>query len=54
VNALLERLQTLDSLVVYAVVTGLVFTEDALLLGFLIPGETAAIVGGVVASQTNA
>ncbi|MFC9789121.1 DedA family protein [Rhodococcus sp. NPDC127528] len=53
-NALLERLQTLDSLVVYAVVSGLVFTEDALLLGFFVPGETAAIVGGVVASQTHA
>ncbi|TQF69095.1 DedA family protein [Rhodococcus spelaei] len=53
-NALLERLQTLDSLVVYAVVTALVFTEDALLLGFVIPGETAAILGGVVASQTHA
>ncbi|MFE3289542.1 DedA family protein [Rhodococcus sp. NPDC059234] len=53
-NALLERLQTLDSLVVYAVVSGLVFTEDALLLGFFVPGETAAIVGGIVASQTHA
>lgn len=51
---LLERLQTLDVIVGYAVVAAFVFTEDALLLGFLVPGETAAIMGGVIASQTDA
>ena len=35
-----------------AVVVGLVvFAEDALFLGFVIPGETAAILGGVAASR---
>jgi membrane protein DedA with SNARE-associated domain len=37
--------------VVYLVVFGLVFAEDALLVGFVLPGETAAILGGVAASQ---
>lgn len=29
----------------------LVFAEDAFFLGFVIPGETAAILGGVLASH---
>ncbi|MFC4604067.1 DedA family protein [Rhodococcus kronopolitis] len=53
-GGLLERLQGLDILVGYSVVAAFVFTEDALLLGFLVPGETAAIMGGVIASQTDA
>lgn len=36
--------------IVYVVVFAVVFVEDALFVGFLIPGETAAIVGGVTAS----
>jgi membrane protein DedA with SNARE-associated domain len=39
--------------VVYVIVGLLVFAEDALFIGFLIPGETAAIVGGVAASRGN-
>ncbi len=39
------------ALVVYAVVAALVFAEDALFVGFLIPGETAAVIGGVEASR---
>jgi membrane-associated protein len=35
----------------YVIVGGLVFAEDALLLGFVIPGETAAVLGGMLASQ---
>ncbi|WP_435176624.1 DedA family protein [Actinacidiphila sp. bgisy145] len=37
--------------VVYAVVGALVFCEDALFFGFVLPGETAAVLGGVIASQ---
>ncbi|WP_137119535.1 DedA family protein [Segeticoccus rhizosphaerae] len=33
------------------VVGAVVFAEDALFVGFVIPGETAAILGGVAASQ---
>ncbi|WP_433887935.1 DedA family protein [Streptomyces sp. CA-111067] len=36
---------------VYAVVAALVFCEDALFFGFVLPGETAAVLGGVVAGQ---
>ena len=32
------------------IVGGLVFAEDAFLLGLVVPGETAAILGGVAAS----
>jgi len=34
----------------YALVGALVFSEAALLVGFFIPGETAVVVGGVLAS----
>ncbi len=34
----------------YALVGGLVFAEAALLVGFVIPGETAVVVGGILAS----
>jgi LPXTG-motif cell wall-anchored protein len=36
---------------VYLLVAALVFSETALFLGFIFPGETAVIVAGVVASQ---
>lgn len=35
----------------YTLVALLVFAEDALFIGFVIPGETAAVLGGVVASR---
>jgi membrane protein DedA with SNARE-associated domain len=38
-------------LVAYILVFCLVFAEDALFVGFVIPGETAAVLGGVVASR---
>jgi membrane protein DedA with SNARE-associated domain len=50
-HALLSRLVSLPAPVVYAVVVGLVFAEDALFFGFVLPGETAAIVGGVLARR---
>jgi len=45
--------QILDApaLTVYLVVGLVVFAEDALFVGFVIPGETAAILGGVAASR---
>lgn len=36
---------------VYAVVAALVFAEAALFFGFVFPGETAVVVGGVLAVQ---
>jgi membrane protein DedA with SNARE-associated domain len=41
----------LKPLPVYLVVPALVFAEDAIFVGFVIPGETAAVLGGVVASR---
>ncbi|MEP6651603.1 MAG: DedA family protein [Lapillicoccus sp.] len=35
------------------VVAALVFAEDALFVGFVIPGETAVVLGGVDASRGN-
>lgn len=34
----------------YAIVAALVFFEDALFVGFVIPGETAAVVGGALSA----
>ncbi len=41
----------MHGLVAYLAVGGLAFGEAALFLGFFIPGETAVIVGGVLASM---
>jgi membrane-associated protein len=46
----IDRLTGLPSGWVYLAVAALVFAEDALFIGFLLPGETAAILGGVTAS----
>jgi membrane protein DedA with SNARE-associated domain len=40
--------------VVYVVVGLLVFFELAIVIGFFVPGEIAAIIGGVIASQHHA
>lgn len=48
---LLEKIQSLPSSLVYGLVAFLVFGEAAIFLGFVLPGETAVIVAGVVASR---
>ena len=53
VTRLLDSLLRLPGAVVYGVVGLLVFAEDALFVGFVIPGETAAVLGGVAASRGN-
>lgn len=50
-SGLLESVLTASPALVYVVVTALVFAEDAVFVGFLVPGETAAILGGVAANQ---
>jgi len=50
-HALVDWLTGLSGPVVYAVIVGLVFAEDALFFGFVLPGETAVIVGGVLARR---
>ncbi|GIF72796.1 DedA family protein [Asanoa siamensis] len=45
-NSLLDQ----RAIYVYLIVALVVFAEDALFFGFILPGETAAILGGVAAS----
>lgn len=49
-HSVLERLLAVPAPVVLSVVGLLVFVEDALFVGFVVPGETVAILGGVSAS----
>jgi membrane protein DedA with SNARE-associated domain len=51
VASLLERILAVNGSAVYALVAVLVFTEDAVFVGFVVPGETAAVLGGVDASR---
>jgi membrane-associated protein len=51
VSFLLEKIQDLPGILVYCLVAFLVFGEAALFIGFVLPGETAVIVAGVVASK---
>jgi len=50
VTDLVQRLLEVPPGIALLVVGGLVFAEDALFFGFVLPGETAAILGGVAAS----
>jgi membrane protein DedA with SNARE-associated domain len=51
---LTDWLLGLHGLPVYGLVGLLVFAEDALFVGFILPGETAAVLGGVAASGGHA
>ncbi|MER7584493.1 DedA family protein [Kitasatospora sp. NPDC097691] len=53
-HSILDWLRGLSGPVVYAVIGGMVFTEDALFFSFFIPGETAAVFGGFLAHQGRA
>ena len=53
-SSLLDHLLGLRGVTVYLIVGLLVFVEDALFVGFVVPGETAAILGGVAASRHHA
>jgi len=51
VSYLVNELHRLPGGLVYGLVALLVFGEAALFIGFVLPGETAVLVAGVVASQ---
>jgi len=51
---LVERVLDLRQGWLYLIVGGLVFAEDALFFGFVIPGETAAVLGGVQVARSQA
>lgn len=53
-SAVLDNILGAPGWIVYVVVGLVVFAEDALFVGFVIPGETAAILGGVAASRGHA
>src|SRR2546425_4684635 len=53
-HRLTDWLLGLHGLPVYGLVGLLVFAEDALFVGFVLPGETAAVLGGVAASRGHA
>lgn len=50
-HTITQWLAGLSGPVVYGVVGALVFCEDAVFVGFVVPGETAAVVGGVLANE---
>jgi membrane-associated protein len=51
IDRLLQPLLSLHGWQAYTLVGLLVFAEAAIMLGFVFPGETAAILGGVLASK---
>ncbi|WP_427132731.1 DedA family protein [Pseudarthrobacter sp. S9] len=50
-SAFLDSILNVNPVLALTLVGLLVFAEDALFIGFVIPGETAAVLGGVVASR---
>jgi membrane-associated protein len=54
VTGLLDRLLAVHGPLLYVLVGAVVFVEDALFVGFVVPGETAAVLGGVAASLGGA
>jgi membrane protein DedA with SNARE-associated domain len=51
VTSIANNILSLHGALVYALVAALAFGEASVLLGFVLPGETAVILGGVIASQ---
>lgn len=50
INSLVNTVLGAPPWLVYVIVAAVVFAEDALFVGFVLPGETLAIIGGVTAS----
>lgn len=50
-NSITDWLSRSSGAAVYAVVAAMVFCEDAFFFGFVLPGETAVVLGGVVAGE---
>lgn len=48
-SALIDQLLSVPGWAVLLIVGAVVFSEDALFVGFVLPGETAAVLGGVAA-----
>jgi membrane protein DedA with SNARE-associated domain len=52
-NNLLDRVLVFRRFWAYAIVGLLCFGEATFMLGFVLPGETAVIIGGVLASRSQ-
>lgn len=50
-TSVVDHLLNVRGVLVFVFVGLIVFAEDALFVGFVIPGETAAVLGGVIASR---
>jgi membrane protein DedA with SNARE-associated domain len=50
-SSVVDLILQLHGIAAYALVAGLAFSEAALLVGFVVPGETAVLIGGVLAHQ---
>lgn len=50
-NGIVEGLLNISPVLALTIVALLVFAEDAVFIGFVFPGETAAVLGGVIASR---
>jgi membrane-associated protein len=51
VTSLLDQLRHVSPGLAYAVIAGLVFSEAAVFVGFVLPGEAACLIGGVLAAN---
>ena len=51
VGSVVDQILKLHGLSAYALVGGFAFAEAALFVGFVLPGETAVILGGVLAHE---
>jgi membrane protein DedA with SNARE-associated domain len=49
-SGLLDQLVQVPPAIAYILIAALVFAEAALFVGFLLPGETAGVLGGVLAA----
>jgi membrane-associated protein len=54
VGSIVDHVLDLSGLAIYLVVGAFVLAEDAIFVGFFVPGETVAILGGVAASRGHA
>jgi membrane protein DedA with SNARE-associated domain len=51
ISTVIDEVLKLHGLAAYGLVGGLAFAEAALFVGFILPGETAVLLGGVLANQ---
>ena len=51
ISSTVDHILNLSGVPAYSIVGGLAFAEAALFVGFVLPGETAVLLGGVLANQ---